>query len=500
MLYSVSNAKNFLGACCNDLNILMDSNYNITINDFDNRFHRIIFAVLKELSLKSESREVDGITIALFLEDMPEQHSVFIANKGIEFIDTIKEMTKGYPTKTAYETIKKFSLLRAYKSNGIDVSDIYDDGLILPEQVNAQKEKLAQLTLEDIKQKINLKVLKVNEEFGKGSSNAYSFHGGDNLHELLNKCKEAPLWGRSFSSNYLNTILRGMQGSKYLIRSAGTGGGKSRRAIGDMIGISCKLRYDTLKEDWIENPNPEPTLFITTELVQDEVQLALLSAVSGIPEEDIKNGNWTKYEEKRLRISAEVIADSPIYCEFINDFDTDDIKNMIEKNIAKYGTQYVFFDYLQITPKLAMQMKRIYGNPRDDQMLGNFSSALKNIANDFNIFLATSTQLNRMYKTDAEPDATWLRGGAATADKADYCLITMPVGAKELDKIEPLIKAGHSNWKPNTIHYIFKNRGGKYKGVMVWTCTNLDIMMEKDCFVTNLNYELIPEIKPTILD
>ena len=146
MLYSVSNAKNFLGACCNDLNILMDSNYNITINDFDNRFHRIIFAVLKELSLKSESREVDGITIALFLEDMPEQHSVFIANKGIEFIDTIKEMTKGYPTKTAYETIKKFSLLRAYKSNGIDVSDIYDDGLILPEQVNAQKEKLAQLT------------------------------------------------------------------------------------------------------------------------------------------------------------------------------------------------------------------------------------------------------------------------------------------------------------------------------------------------------------------
>ena len=150
MLYSVSNAKNFLGACCNDLNILMDSNYNITINDFDNRFHRIIFAVLKELSLKSESREVDGITIALFLEDMPEQHSVFIANKGIEFIDTIKEMTKGYPTKTAYEIIKKFSLLRAYKSNGIDVSDIYDDGLILPEQVNAQKEKLAQLTLEDI--------------------------------------------------------------------------------------------------------------------------------------------------------------------------------------------------------------------------------------------------------------------------------------------------------------------------------------------------------------
>ena len=68
------------------------------------------------------------------------------------------------------------------------------------------------------------------------------------------------------------------------------------------------------------------------------------------------------------------------------------------------------------------------------------------------------------------------------------------------DKIEPLMKAGHSNWKPNTIHYIFKNRGGKYKGVMVWTCTNLDIMVEKDCFVTNLNYELIPEIKPTILD
>lgn len=500
MLYSVSNAKNFLGACCNDLTILMDSNYDISVNDFENRFHRIIFATLKELSLTSDLKEVNGITVALFLEDMPEQHAVFVANKGVEFIDTIKEMTKDYPVKSAYETIKKFSLLRAYKSEGIDVRDIYDDSLVLPEQVNEQKEKLANTSLEDIVNKINLKFIKVKEKFSTGNTNAYSFHGGDDLHSLLDKCKEAPLWGRSYSSKYLNTILRGMQGSKYLIRSAGTGGGKSRRAIADMVGISCKLRYSTLKEDWLENTNPEPTLFITTELVKEEVQLALLSAIAGVPEEDIKNGNWTKYEEERLRIAAEVIADSPIYCEFINDFDTDDIRNIIEKNIAKYNTQYVFFDYLQITPKLALQMRRIYGNPRDDQMLGNFSSALKNIVNDYNIFLATSTQLNRMYKTDAEPDATWLRGGAATADKADYCLITMPAGPKELDKIEPLIKAGHSNWKPNSIHYIFKNRGGKWKGVMVWTHTNLDIMVEHDCFVTNLNYELINEIKPTILD
>lgn len=499
MLYSISSAKNFLGACCNNLNILTDSNYDISINDFDNRFHRIIFAVLKELSLKGESKEVEGITVALFLEDMPEQHSVFMSNNGIEFIDTIKNMTKDFPVKSSYDIIKKFSLLRAYKSKGIDISSIYDDSLILPEQVTEQKEKLSKLSLEDIKNNINLRIFEINDEFSLGSDNRYSFHGGDNLHSLLDKCKEAPLWGRSFSSNYLNTILRGMQGSKYLIRSAGTGGGKSRRAIGDMIGISCKLRFNPLKEDWIENTNPEPSLFITTELVQEEVQLALLSAISGVPEEDIKNGNWTKYEEERLRISAEVIADSPIYCEFINDFDTDDIKNIIERNIVKHNTQYVFFDYLQITPKLANQMRRIYGNPRDDQMLGNFSSALKNIVNNYNIFLATSTQLNRMYKTDSEPDATWLRGGAATADKADYCLITMPVGPKELDKIEPIIKAGHTNWKPNTIHYIFKNRGGKYKGVMVWTCTNLDIMMEHDCFVTNLNYELVPEIKPTIL-
>lgn len=500
MLYSVSNAKNFLGACCNNLEILMDSNYDISINDFDNRFHRIIFAVLKELSLKGESKEVEGITVALFLEDMPEQHSVFLANKGIEFIDTIKTMTKDYPVKTAYETIKKFSLLRAYKSKGVDVSGIYDDSLILPEQVNEQKEKLAKLTLEDINNEINLRILDVKEQFSKGSTNAYSFHGGDSLHDLLNKCNDAPLWGRTFSSNYLNTILRGMQGSKYLIRSAGTGGGKSRRAIADMIGISCKWRFNTLKEEWIENKNPEPALFITTELVQDELQLAFLSSVSGVAEEEIKNGNWSKYTEERLRMAAEIISDSPIYCEFINDFDTEDIKNIIEKNIAKHNTKYVFFDYLQITPKLASQMRKIYGNPRDDQMLGNFSSALKNIVNNYNIFLATSTQLNRMYKTDMEMDATHLRGGAATADKADFCLISMPATAKDLDMIEGIIREGHSNWKPNTIHHIFKNRGGKWKGVKVWTHTNLDIMVEHDCFVTDQNNQLITEIKPTILE
>lgn len=84
----------------------------------------------------------------------------------------------------------------------------------------------------------------------------------------------------------------------------------------------------------------------------------------------------------------------------------------------------------------------------------------------------------------------------ATADKADHGIITLPVGVKERELLLELTKSGIGTKVPTIGHYIFKNRGGGWKGVVVWTYFNMGNMREEDCFVTDLNYKLINDIRP----
>ena len=84
----------------------------------------------------------------------------------------------------------------------------------------------------------------------------------------------------------------------------------------------------------------------------------------------------------------------------------------------------------------------------------------------------------------------------ATADKCDILMITVEAEEKDLDKIKPIIDVGFSNHVPTHMNYVCKNRGGSWKGVIIWTEMNLDINRIKDCFVTDLNFKLLDKIEP----
>ena len=49
-------------------------------------------------------------------------------------------------------------------------------------------------------------------------------------------------------------------------------------------------------------------------------------------------------------------------------------------------------------------------------------------------------------------------------------------------------------------YYIIKNRGGKWKNIIVWTKINMGTVREIDCFVTTVDFELISDIKKTIIE
>ena len=494
MLYNREEALNLLGNICNDLNILRDRNYDIKVTDFDDLFHKTLFGVLTNLSLEKDVKTVDGFMVDSYLRNFPIQHKTFEMNNGVEAIEKMKE-TKGASLDYSYKITKKMSLLRRFKIVGMDVSEIYDEDTLDVIKIQTQRATLEKMSIDEIKQFFKIKLIEIDQDF-QTQSDAYSFKAGDGIEDLLKRCKMADHWGATFQSKLFNAIFRGMQGSKVMIRSGGTGTGKSRQSIGDMCNISCSERFIPALGKWVVNNKVEDSCFFSTELTEDEVHLAMLATVAGVPEETIKDGRYSPEIEQRLIKASQIIKNSRMHCDYNSNFSIADIENAIEKNIIRYNTKYIFFDYIQITSKLSQELNRMFGYTlREDQMLNQLSTALKNLANKYNVFILTSTQLNRSYKVDGYADATWLRGGMSVLDKCDYGIITMKVSKADMDKLQPILDEEFKA-RPTHGHHIIKNRGGKWVGVILWVNMDLDTMNVKDCFVTTQDYELICGITP----
>jgi len=492
-MYLKNEGRNLLGRICNDLNIIRDSNYNLNIDDFKDYLHKIIFSVLNNLALEKDINKADGITIANYLKNFNVQYEYFISNQGVDFVDTIMENSQFLSTDYCYKMVKKMSLLTAYKENGLDISYYYiQDGLDV-KKIDEAFTRLQNASIEDIKSYFKAKVIEVEKKF-ETQEGSYSFEAKDGLNELIEEFKKGVSWGLPFKSKFLNTIYSGMKLSKFIIRSGGTGSGKTRLALADLCNISCPKLWDAKTEKWRINEHIVSGLFISTELTKKEVQLILLATISGINEDIIAKGIYTKPVATRIYEAKEILENSKIYCEYIADFSTEDIKNIIEQNYIKYGIKYVFFDYMQITSKLAMEMKRKFGSAqRDDQMLNQLSTSLKNISNRLDLFIISATQLNRNYKTDGYIDATHIRGGMATLDKTDGAIIILKATKLDLEKIQPIIENNYAKIPTHAFH-IIKNRGGRWVGVIVWVKLNLGIMDIEDCFVTTQDHELIEDI------
>lgn len=499
MIYNVDEVLIFFGKVCNDLNILRDRRYEVTLNDFDDNLHKVIFGVLQNFSLEKDINSVDGFTIDSYLKQFPVQHLMYQKGMGVEVINRAKGMCEVHSLDYSYKTIKKLSLLRRFKSIGMDISDLYDVNNLNIKEEEEKRAKLETMTIDEIKQHFKMKLIEIDLEY-QTRSDSYSFRAGEGIEDLIERCKSAQNWGVTFQSRLYNAVFRGMLGSKFMIRSGGTGSGKSRQSIGDMCNISCEERYIPEKQEWVKNTNVQDSVFISTELTEDEIHLVMLATVAGVPEETIKDGKYSEEIAYRLNRASKVIKNSKMHCEYSSNFCIDELENIIEKNIIRNGAKYIFFDYIQITSNLAQELNRLFGYVlREDQMLNQLSTALKNLANKYDVFILSSTQLNRTYKQEQYLDVTSLRGGMATADKADYVVITMKLTKADQLRLQPILDEGFKT-VPTHGHHVVKNRGGKWNGVILWTCTDMDTMNVKDCFVTNQDYEFIYSINPVVLN
>ena len=490
------------GCYCINPRFVLDEKYVTNANDYPENFHKMIWGAIVNISKKGNVEKITSLDIENEISPFESALSLWKNNNGWEYIEEAVVMAadKLMNVGKYYDDVRKYSIVRnAAESLKLDITFMYD------ESDEVKMENFNKLTSLDVLNEISNRFMDFKSMWKNAFGDNYSFHPGDGMKKRLDEHKQQEkVYGYPFQSGYLTTIFKGMRSKRFIIRSSISGGCKTRSAIADACNISCDRIYDWNKHEWISTGQKQPVLFISTELTKEEVQDCLLAHISGVEQDRIEE--WkdiTAEEEIVLELAAHYVEESLLYGEYMPDFTIDTISETTEKYIINYNIVACFFDYINDSPSLyAYYYEKTKARLRTDQILFLFSNALKLLCNKYEIFLGSSTQLNDSYKDEANKDAGALKGSKAIIEKADGGILALPVTHKDIQKLKPVLESEgrFGILVPNMSYYIFKNRGGKWKTVIVWTKLNLGTMREIDCFVTNYNFELITDIERTLID
>ena len=464
--------------------------YSIVDEDFSDTFHKTVFGAIYKIH-ELGANKITLESLSDFFATRPKSAAVYKQGKGEEWLLRISENCMPSAFDYYYGRLKKFSLLRAYDNCGVDVSDIYDpDNILDTKKKQVQEDLLDNASLEDIANKVDEKIEAiryqyVDESFGEAQQ------AGDGIFDLIEKFKEHPEVGVPLYGPLINTVTRGARLKKFYLRSAATGIGKTRSMIADCCYIGCNKIYDE-NFGWIGSGPAEPVLFITTEQELEEIQTMMLAFLSNVNEEHILNGEYDDGEEERVIQAAKLLKESPIYVEELPDFSLQDVENKIKKNIRDHDVKYVFHDYIHTSLKILEEITKRSGGVklREDNILFMLSTRLKDICNQHGVFIMSATQLNGDYQDSKTPDQNLLRGAKAIADKIDYGAILLSVKDDDLVSLENILSTSIFE-KPTIKMSIYKNRRGRYKGVILWCKADLGCCRIKPMFCTTYDYEMV---------
>ena len=464
--------------------------YSIVDEDFADTFHKTVFGAIYKIH-ELGANKITLESLSDFFSSRPKSAAVYKQGKGEEWLLRISENCMPSAFDYYYGRLKKFSLLRAYDNCGVDVSDIYDaDNILDTKKKQLQEDQLDNATLEQIADKVDAKIDSirlqyVDDAFGEAQQAA------EGIFELIERFAEHPEAGVPLYGPLVNTVTRGARLKKFYLRSAATGIGKTRSMIADACYIGCNKIYDETF-GWIGSGPAEPVLFIATEQDLEEIQTMMLAFLSNVNEEHIIYSEYGEGEKERVLQAAKLLKESPIYVEELPDFSLQDIENKIKKNIRDHGVKYIFHDYIHTSLKILEEITRRSGGVklREDNILFMLSTRLKDICNQYGVFIMSATQLNGDYQDSKTPDQNLLRGAKSIADKIDYGSILLAVKDDDLVALENILSTNIFE-RPTIKMSVYKNRRGRYKGVILWCKADLGVCRIKPMFCTTYDYEMV---------
>lgn len=192
-----------------------------------------------------------------------------------------------------------------------------------------------------------------------------------------------------------------------------------------------------------------PTLYIDTEMDDENMYERMLANLSGISYASIDNNNLTDAEIEKLFKVNEWLKQSPFVHEYIPSWDEDEIYAMCKSLKYRIGLQFVVFDYIKSNEA---------GAAENANILGARTDFLKNrIAGELGLAVVSGVQLSRT-------------NDVADSDKImRYCSTSIYWRLKTTDEIsQDGVDCG------NALAYVDINRNGRQMNEDEYICFNFD--------------------------
>jgi len=116
-----------LGTLAKFPQLLLDTKMVLSEDDFVHPLHRTIFVAIKDIVCKDNS--IKGMThkdIDDYLSGFDELYGIWNQYNGLYYMEQAIEHSNANTFKLHYQELLKYSLMRQFGKNGVDVTQVYD--------------------------------------------------------------------------------------------------------------------------------------------------------------------------------------------------------------------------------------------------------------------------------------------------------------------------------------------------------------------------------------
>lgn len=460
--------------------------YNLTPDDFYYKFYKYIFVAIDSL-YRNGAKVIHPIDIENYLSTNETAKLIFKQQNGIEFLQDAEYLSDEENFSYYYKKLKKFNLLKSFEDKGIDISEFYIENPIKEKDFKVN-ENFEKLEIEDILDGIKRKILSIEKEYIQNDTTE-TINVFQNIGDIIKEADEQIGVGAPIQGEIFNEVLAGARKGAFVIRSGGSGVSKTRQAVGDACYLAFPIRYDIDKETWVQEGGNQKVLFIATEQSAKEIQKMILAYLTGFNETKFRYGGFTSEEELIIKQALWVLEQyqDNLFIVRMPNPTIELVKTIVRENVLIHDIEYVFYDYIFISPSLLNEFRGF--NLRNDEILLMFSTALKDLAVELNIFMMTSTQVNANADSNQNiRNEASIAGSRSIINKADIGAIMARPTKEEL---EVLSSEEGISLRPNIVTDIYKVRAGEWNQVRIWSDVNLGNLRKKDLFVTNARMEVL---------
>lgn len=368
-LFFTEYERGLLSLALRNKDLLVELKQKVTAEYFLYPAHKIIFTALNSLSEKKEINNIDIDSLIIECSKLGFKNT----NVNTDYLLLLSDGGFDVENFQFYLSQVRDAYLKYTLSNYLSSS--------VSMVVSNSKNNPKALTSEELLDKVNEGISKLLA-FKGSESDGITF--SERVDSYLEERSESPkeIQGLETGFRSIDLAINGLMPGTLTVVAGRPGEGKSTT----LLNIVDHIAHD------LSNEQRVPILILSTEMYSDEDLSRLIAMRTLLPERSIANGTAEadpKYRE-RIDIAREMIKSSQIYHVYTPDFNAAKICNYIYHYKVKYKIGLAIFDYIKLDT-----VGNSLGDKREDQVLGDLTTALKNTAGKLGIPIVAACQINR---------------------------------------------------------------------------------------------------------